>query len=64
MYNNIVEIENETDFSVVIYSIDGRVVDDRKNIRHYVEELSSGCYVLRVKDAKSKASVVRKIIIR
>ena len=64
VYNNIVEIENETDFSVVIYSIDGRVVDDRKNIRHYVEELSSGCYVLRVKDAKSKASVVRKIIIR
>lgn len=64
VYNNIVEIENETDFSVVIYSIDGRVVDDRKNIRHYVEELSSGCYVLRVKDAKSKVSVVRKIIIR
>lgn len=64
VYNNIVEIENETDYSVVICAIDGRVVDDRKNIRHYVKELASGCYVLRVEDVKSKTSVVRKIIIR
>lgn len=63
IYKNTIDIKHNTEFNIRVYTIDGKIIDNKKT-KHYFKNLSSGHYIIILKDIKSKSSFIKKIIIQ